>query len=74
MKSTDFYMNNIDERTGRVVSTDYFPGRVKCEGCPSKNKSVLLVRVNGTRHHLCAECRRVLDTLENQGAPLGMAG
>jgi hypothetical protein len=73
MKHTEFFMTNIDERTGRTISTDYFPKRVKCEGCPAKNKSVLLMRVNGSRRHLCAGCRRVLDMLANQGAPSGIA-
>jgi hypothetical protein len=73
MNSTNFYIDRIYKRTGRTVSMDCFPRRVKCEGCPAKNKSVLMVRVNGTRRHLCAECRGVLDTIENQDSRSGMA-
>jgi hypothetical protein len=73
MKNTDFYMDRIDIRTGRTVSTDYFPKRVKCDCCPAKNKNVLLVRVSGIRRYLCAECRRVLDMLANRDSHSEMA-
>jgi hypothetical protein len=65
MKTTDFYINNIDKRTGQVRSTKYYPNRVKCDVCPAKNTSVLLVRVCGSRRHLCAACRAALGMLHN---------